>query len=124
MAGKPSDGPVEAFRQVTGAAMRAIARDPELQVAFAPEPAALRGKEARLPAPSREVAREEMAAVAALRDAGRIGAVHLSLPRGTVFIETFATDEDDARSVIGSLPMARWWRLDPYPCAAPPVGPG
>ena len=70
------------------------------------------------------VAREEMAAVAALRDAGRIGAVHLSLPRGTVFIETFATDEDDARSVIAGLPMARWWRLDPYPCAAPPVGGG
>ena len=57
MAGKPNEGPVEAFRQVTGAAMRAIARDPELQVAFAPEPASLRGKEARLPAPSREIAR-------------------------------------------------------------------
>ena len=69
MAGKPNEGPVEAFRQVTGAAMRAIARDPELQVAFAPEPASLRGKEARLPAPSREIAREEMAIIRGEADA-------------------------------------------------------
>ncbi|MFO0292577.1 MAG: cobaltochelatase subunit CobT [Rhodospirillales bacterium] len=69
MAAKPTDGPVEAFRQVTAAAMRAIAREPELQVAFAPEPAGLRGKEARLPAPSREVTREETAIVRGEADA-------------------------------------------------------
>lgn len=67
------------------------------------------------------VAHEEMAAVAALQAAGRIGAVHLSLARGTVFIEGVAPDEDDARSLIESLPMARWWRLDLFPIAAPPV---
>lgn len=67
------------------------------------------------------VAEEEMAAVAALQAAGRIGTVHLSLARGTVFLETFAAGEDDARAVIGSLPMARWWRLDPYPVAPPPM---
>ena len=69
MANKPSDGPVEAFRQVTAAAMRAIAREPELQVTFAPEPAGLRGNEARLPAPSREVAREEAAVIRGEADA-------------------------------------------------------
>jgi cobaltochelatase CobT len=69
MANKPSDTPVEAFRQVTAAAMRAIAREPELQVAFAPEPAGLRGNEARLPAPSREVTREETAIIRGEADA-------------------------------------------------------
>lgn len=65
------------------------------------------------------VAREEMAAVAALKAAGRIGGVHLSLARGTVFLEVFAGGEDDVRSLVGSLPMARWWRLDLFPIAAP-----
>jgi cobaltochelatase CobT len=69
MASKPSDGPVEAFRQVTAAAMRALAHEPELQLTFAPEPATLRGNEARLPMPSREVAKEEAAIIRGEADA-------------------------------------------------------
>ncbi|MBL8701295.1 MAG: cobaltochelatase subunit CobT [Alphaproteobacteria bacterium] len=69
MANKPSDGPVEAFRQVTAAAMRAVAHEPELQVTFAPEPAAIRGNDVRLPVPSRELAREEVAIIRGEADA-------------------------------------------------------
>jgi cobaltochelatase CobT len=69
MASKPSDGPVEAFRQVTAATMRAMAHEPELQLTFAPEPATLRGNEARLPMPSREVAKEEAAIIRGEADA-------------------------------------------------------
>ncbi len=66
---KPPEGPVEAFRQVTAAAMRAVAHDPELQVTFAPEPPALRGNEARLPMPARDLPREEVAVVRGEADA-------------------------------------------------------
>ncbi len=69
MASKPSDGPVEAFRQVTAAAMRAISHEPELQVTFAPEPAVIRGNDVRLPVPSREMAKEEVAVIRGEADA-------------------------------------------------------
>ena len=45
---KPHDGPVEVFRQVTAAAMRAIAHEPQVTVAFAPEGSALRGHDAQI----------------------------------------------------------------------------
>ena len=35
--GAANDGPIEAFRQVTAAAMRAVAQRPEMTVSFAPE---------------------------------------------------------------------------------------
>jgi cobaltochelatase CobT len=64
-----NDGPVEAFRQVTAAAMRAIAREPELTVSFVPEGAGMRGNEARLPAPGRDLPGEEVAVVRGEADA-------------------------------------------------------
>ncbi len=66
---KPNDGPVEAFRQVTAAAMRAVSHDPNVQVAFAPEGAALRGEEARLPMPARDLPAGEVAIVRGEADA-------------------------------------------------------
>ncbi|MFZ4518483.1 MAG: hypothetical protein ACOYOP_08840 [Microthrixaceae bacterium] len=66
---------------------------------------------------------EEQARVATLTDEGRVGSIHLSLARGTVFIETFAEDVDDAATTVRTLPMARWWDLDVFPLA-PPMGPG
>ena len=65
------------------------------------------------------VAKEEQAQVAALRSAGRLGAVHLSMARGTVFLEIIAPDETQAAAVVASLPMARWWNLDSYPTVEP-----
>ncbi len=60
---RQNDGPIDAFRQVTAATMRAISRRTELTVAFSPEPPALRGTEARLPLPSRDLPAGEKAVV-------------------------------------------------------------
>ena len=65
------------------------------------------------------VVAEERAQVAALVAAGRMGTVHLSPERGTVFLEVFADDVDAARATAESLPMAAWWDLDVFPTAAP-----
>jgi muconolactone delta-isomerase len=65
------------------------------------------------------VVREEQAQVAALTAEGRLGAVHISMPRQTVFIEAFAEDEAEVESTIRSLPMAQWWTLDIYPTPPP-----
>ena len=67
------------------------------------------------------VVEAEQAQVAALSADGRIGALHLSLARGTVFIETFADDVDEATDTVRTLPMAAWWDLDVFPLGAPPV---
>ena len=58
-----NDSPVEEFRRVTAAAMRAIARRDELAVAFSPDPPQLREGEARLPLPSRDLPYEEVRVV-------------------------------------------------------------
>ena len=60
---RQNDGPIEAFRQVTGATMRAVSHRPDVNVTFAPEGPALRGSEARLPLPSRELPPGEVAIV-------------------------------------------------------------
>ena len=65
------------------------------------------------------VVAEEQAQVAALQEAGRIGAVHLSLARGTVFLEILADDPAGAEATVRTLPMARWWDLDVFPIAGP-----
>lgn len=67
------------------------------------------------------VVAEEQAQVAALVADERLGDVHLSLARGTVFIEVFADDADAAAETVRTLPMAKWWDLDVYPLAAAPV---
>ena len=55
--------PVEEFRRVTGATMRAMSGDKELQVSFAPNqgPASLSGNEARLPLPGRHLPAADVA---------------------------------------------------------------
>src|SRR5690606_34325133 len=55
------DSRVEEFRRVTGATMRAISRAPELNAVFAPGQHGVSGADARLPMPSRELPREEVA---------------------------------------------------------------
>lgn len=64
---------------------------------------------------------EEVAQVQALRADGHLGAVHISPDRGRVFLEVFAADEDSARTIVATLPMAKWWNLDIYSTLAPPT---
>ena len=61
--------PLEDFRRVTAAAMRAIARRPDLNVAFAAEPPGLRDGEAKLPLPSLDLLPGETSIVRGEADA-------------------------------------------------------
>ena len=66
------------------------------------------------------VVAEEQAKAAELHAAGKIGAIHLAtISRGTVFIETFAENLEEATGTIQSLPMAIWWDIDVFPLSAP-----
>ena len=69
------------------------------------------------------VVRDELAQAEVLRSQDRIGSIHISLARGTTFIETFASDERSARATAETLPMAKWWDLDVYQ-TTPPALPG
>lgn len=62
---------------------------------------------------------EEQARVKVLEDEGRLGQIFLALARGTVFLQTFGEDENDAREVVLSLPMAKWWDLEIFSLGAP-----
>ena len=52
------------------------------------------------------VVAEEQVHAAALLAEGRVGSIYLSLERGTVFIETFAEDPQEAVATVKTLPMA------------------
>lgn len=65
------------------------------------------------------VVAEERAQVVVLRSAGQLGTLHISLARGTIFLEIFAPDESQAAATVTSLPMSRWWNLDVYPTPEP-----
>ena len=54
-----SDGPIDEFRRVTAAAVRAIARQPEATVTLGADEAQLHGTEVRLPLPSRDLPADE-----------------------------------------------------------------
>jgi len=61
--------PTEPFKRAVAAAMRAVARDSELQVNYGPEAPGLRGHRARLPSPPRNMPAKEVAEVRGLGDA-------------------------------------------------------
>ena len=54
------DGQVDEFRRVTAAAMRALARRPDVEVDFSPEPPLATGGQVNLPAPSHDLPRHEV----------------------------------------------------------------
>jgi cobaltochelatase CobT len=58
---KAGEIPIERFKRSTGATLRALARDPDIQVAFTPSAQGLQGNEARLPMPGRDLKHEDVA---------------------------------------------------------------
>jgi cobaltochelatase CobT len=60
---RAKDNPLEEFRQITAAAMRAMSGEPEVNVTFSPDRPSLAGTSARLPMPSRELPPDEVAVV-------------------------------------------------------------
>jgi cobaltochelatase CobT len=110
---KPNDGPIETFRQLTAATMRAVAHKPDLTVNFAPEGTAVRGTEARLPLPSRDLPADEVAVVRgeadsiALRFRHHDDAVHNKVqPAGQVSRSIFNVVEQARCEALGSRRMA------------------
>lgn len=63
----------------------------------------------------------EVAKVEELRAAGRMGAVHIALARGTVFIEVLAADEAAAVDTVNELPMGRFFELDVFETMPPGI---
>jgi cobaltochelatase CobT len=110
---KPNDGPVEAFRQVTAATMRAISHEPEVQVAFAPEGPAIRGHEARLPMPARDLPPNEVAVVRGEADAMALRLRHHNaeiharrVPSGSMSRAIFEAVEQARCEALGSRRMS------------------
>jgi cobaltochelatase CobT len=94
---------VEEFRRVTGAAMRAISHKPELNAIFAPGQHGVAGAEARLPMPSRELPREEIAQVR-----GEADSIALKLRHHDPKVNARVSPQGDAaRAVFDAVELAR-----------------
>src|SRR5262245_48615210 len=103
--GKPStkEGPTEPFKRAVTGCLRALARKPELEVAFAAERPGIAGGQVRLPEPPRKLSRAEAAIVRghadsmALKLACHNPAVHRRLVPGG----------QQARAVFDAVEQAR-----------------
>ncbi len=69
MSGKQDQDKAEDFKRATAGALRAMAHNADVQVAYQPGPSGLSGQRARLPPPSRGLAAPEMAKLRGAADA-------------------------------------------------------
>ncbi|MCW5771743.1 MAG: cobaltochelatase subunit CobT [Rhodospirillaceae bacterium] len=107
------DPPIETFRQLTGAATRAIARRPELSVSFSPEPSGVHGNEVRLPVPSRDLPAREIASLRGVADSLALNLRHHDarthrkrLPAGSMARQVYDAVERARCDALGSRRMA------------------
>ncbi|MBY0336567.1 MAG: cobaltochelatase subunit CobT [Acetobacteraceae bacterium] len=103
----------EEFKRATAGAIRAIAREAEVQVAFQPGPAGVSGKRARLPLPTRALPPAEMAKLRGAADAVALKLRHHSeaihaarAPARKEAREVFDALEDVRVQAVGSQHMA------------------
>lgn len=96
------ESPVEEFRRITAAAMRAIAENDEIQVTFGSE-ARMVGNTARLPTPPRKMSRED---VAQLRGEADGMALRLRFHDDKVH-RKFAPSGQEARAVFDAFEQVR-----------------
>ncbi len=113
MAGSSDNSRSEDFKRATAGALRAIAQEPEVQVAFQPGPTGLAGKRARLPAPTRQLPAAEMARLRGAADAIALrlrhhdDAVHAARsPARREAREVYDALEQARVEVVGSRHMA------------------
>ncbi len=113
MTGKPDQTRQEEFKRATAGAVRAIARQPEVQVAYQPGPSGLAGKRARLPLPTRALPPAEMAKLRGAADAIALKlrhhdeGVHANrIPARREAREVFDALEDVRVEVVGSQHMS------------------
>jgi cobaltochelatase CobT len=109
----PKESPAEPFKRAVTGCMRAIARKPDLEVAFAAERPGMAGGKARLPEPPRKLTRAEAAIVRghadalALRLACHDAALHRRLqPSGQQARAVFEAVEQARVESIGARRMA------------------
>jgi cobaltochelatase CobT len=109
----PKESPAEPFKRAVTGCMRAIARKPDLEVAFAAERPGMIGGKARLPEPPRKLTRAEAAIVRghsdalALRLACHDAALHRRLqPTGQQARAVFEAVEQARVESIGARRMA------------------
>ncbi|HUC61556.1 MAG TPA: cobaltochelatase subunit CobT [Alphaproteobacteria bacterium] len=107
------DNPIEEFRQVTAAALRAIAREPEASVAFSPDQPALSGASARLTMPARDLPPGDVAVVRGEADGFALklryhdAAVHAARrPQGPTARAVFDAVEQARVEALGARTMA------------------
>ncbi|HZF74423.1 MAG TPA: cobaltochelatase subunit CobT [Acetobacteraceae bacterium] len=103
----------EEFKRATAGTLRAIARVPEVQVAFQPGPAGLAGKRARLPLPTRTLPPAEMAKLRGASDALALKLRHhdegvhsARIPARRDAREVFDALEDVRVEAVGSRHMS------------------
>jgi len=69
---QPKDSPTEPFKRAVSSCLRAIARQPELEVSYAAERPGLVGGKARLPEPPRKMSKQDAAIVRGHADAAAL----------------------------------------------------
>ncbi len=113
MSGNPENSRTEAFKRATAGVLRALAEEPEVQVAFQPGAAGVAGKRARLPLPTRALPASEMARLRGEADAIALrlrhhdDAVHTArMPARREAREVFDALEQVRVEVIGSQHMS------------------
>ncbi len=103
MSGPKDTERAEEFKRATAGAIRALAQQPDVQVAFQPGPSGLVGKRARLPMPTRALPAPEMAR---LRGAADSVALRLRHHDGAVHARSMPVQRE-AREVYDALEQTR-----------------
>ena len=110
-----SDGPnpVEEFKRVTAATMRAMAHRRELTVSFTGEPPGIEGEAAHLPLPSRELSYDEVSNLRGEADSMALRLRHHNpkahsrhMPRGQIARTVYEAVEQARVEAIGTRRMA------------------
>ena len=103
MSGSKDQTRQEEFKRATAGALRAIARNAEVQVAYQPGPSGLAGKRARLPLPTRSLPPAEMARLRGAADAIALRLRHHDEAAHAARIP----QQREAREVFDALEQAR-----------------
>ncbi|MFL6862021.1 MAG: cobaltochelatase CobT-related protein, partial [Allosphingosinicella sp.] len=98
-----NDNPLEAFRQVLAGAARAIAREPELELAYTAEQPSAQGKSVKVPMPGRTLAEREVAEARGYADAAALKLRH----HDAKLHARAAPGDEAARAVFDAAEQAR-----------------
>ncbi|MEI7540921.1 MAG: hypothetical protein WCJ89_05525 [Actinomycetes bacterium] len=78
-------------------------------------------KEGVTPEDIRPLIPEEQKQAKLLEDQGLIGSIKVAMPKKTVFIEAFGSDQESVLHSIETLPLAKLWNIELFE-TTPPAG--